>query len=162
MNRIVFLGVSALAACLLTGSAFADIYKCVNDSSNQVTYTNTKPLAGDKSCSLMTRDQPVSTVNGGKKPGASASPSPASFPKVDTDTQKSRDNDRRKILESELATETKALEDAKKQLAEQEAVRNGNEKNYQKYLDRVQQYKDVVSLHERNIEALNKELAKLR
>ena len=38
----------------------------------------------------------------------------------------------------------------------------GDEKNYQKYLDRIQGYKDKVALHERNIEALNKELAKLR
>jgi hypothetical protein len=51
---------------------------------------------------------------------------------------------------------------ASKELTEQESVRLGDERNYQKYLDRVQSFKDKVALHERNIEALNKELAKLR
>ncbi|MGL4408555.1 MAG: DUF4124 domain-containing protein, partial [Zoogloea sp.] len=47
-------------------------------------------------------------------------------------------------------------------LAEQEAVRYGDERNYQKVLDRLQPYKDKVQMHERNIEALRRELANLR
>ncbi len=157
MNRTHLL--AAIATCLLASTAQADIYKCMDDSGH-TTYTNGKPEAGQKNCSLMTKDQPVSTAAPQKK--ASATPTPASFPKVDGDTQKSRDNDRRKILETELATETKALAAAKKELAEQEATRLGDEKNYQKFLDRVQPYKDKVALHERNIDALNKEIAKLK
>lgn len=157
MNRTHLL--AAIATCLLASTAQADIYKCMDDSGH-TTYTNGKPEAGQKNCSLMTKDQPVSTAAPQKK--ASATPTPASFPKVDGDTQKSRDNDRRKILETELATETKALAAAKKELAEQEATRLGDEKNYQKFIDRVQPYKDKVALHERNIDALNKEIAKLK
>ena len=114
MNRTHLL--AAIATCLLASTAQADIYKCMDDSGH-TTYTNGKPEAGQKNCSLMTKDQPVSTAAPQKK--ASATPTPASFPKVDGDTQKSRDNDRRKILETELATETKALAAAKKELAEQ-------------------------------------------
>ena len=160
MNRISCLAV--VAVWLMIPTAQADIYKCVDDNGH-TTYTNDKPGSA-KNCSLMTKDQPVSTAaqQTAKKSRAATTPTPSSFPKVDGDTQKTRDNDRRKILETELETETKALAAAKKDLAEQEANRLGDEKNYQKYLDRVQKYKDAVSLHERNIEALNKEIAKLK
>lgn len=162
MKRFTCLVLPALAACLAAPAAEADIYKCVTDS-GQITYTNAKPSTHDKGCSLMTKDQPVSSGGGGsKKSGAAANPTPSNFPKVDSGTQKNRDNDRRKILESELDAETKALEAAKKELAEQESIRNGDEKNYQKYLDRVQPYKDTVALHQRNIDSLNKELSKLQ
>ena len=50
----------------------------------------------------------------------------------------------------------------RKELEEQESVRYGNERNYQKLLDRVQPYKDKVQLHERNIEALRREISNLR
>ena len=93
---------------------------------------------------------------------AAGTPSPAGFPKVDGDTQKARDNDRRKILEQELATEQKNLDQAKKELAEQEAVRTGDERNYQRVIERLQPFKDKVALHERNIEALKKEIGNLK
>lgn len=146
-----------LAGLFLTPSVvLADVYKCVDDDGH-VTYTNTKPSAKAK-CTALSRDQRVSTVPG----RASNAPSPSGFPKVDGDTQKARDNDRRKILDQELATEQKMLDEAKKALAEQEAVRTGDERNYQRVLDRLQPYKDKVALHERNIEALKKEIGNLR
>lgn len=159
MNRTHCL--AALAACLLASTVQADIYKCQDDSGH-TTYTNGKPETGQKNCVLMTKDQPVSTAPGTTPKKASSTPTPSSFPKVDDSTQKNRDGDRRKILETELATETKALAAAKKELAEQEAIRLGDEKNYQKYIDRIQGFKDKVTLHERNIDALNKEIAKLK
>lgn len=136
--------------------AWADVYKCVGDDGH-VTYTNTKPAAKVK-CTMLSRDQRVSTVPG----RAANTPSPAGFPKVDGDTQKARDNDRRKILEQELATEQKNLGEAKKELAEQEAVRTGDERNYQRVIERLQPFKDKVALHERNLEALKKEISNLR
>lgn len=136
--------------------AWADVYKCVDDDGH-VTYTNTKPSAKAK-CAALSRDQRVSTVPG----RATNTPSPPGFPKVDGDTQRARDSDRRKILEQELATEQKNLDQAKKELAEQEAIRTGNERNYQRVLDRLQPFKDKVALHERNLEALKKEIGNLR
>lgn len=65
--------------------------------------------------------------------------SPAGFPKVDGDTQKKRDDTRRKILEDELAAEEKLLADARKSNA-----------------------KGEVELHEKNVDALKKELANLK
>ena len=83
-------------------------------------------------------------------------------PRVSEDTQKMRDDDRRRILDEELAEETKQLAQAKEQLASQEAVRNGNERNYERFLERVQPYRDAVATHERNIEALKREIANLK
>lgn len=136
--------------------AWADVYKCVDDDGH-VTYTNTKPSSKAK-CSALSRDQRVSTVPG----RAANTPSPTGFPKVDGNTQKARDNDRRKILEQELETEQKNLDQAKKELAEQEAVRTGDERNYQRVIDRLQPFKDKVALHERNLEALKKEIGNLK
>jgi hypothetical protein len=84
------------------------------------------------------------------------------FPKVDSQTQKKRDGERRRILEEELATEQQQLDAAKQQLAEQESVRTGGERNYQKFLDRVQPFRDAVANHERNIEAIKREIANLK
>lgn len=97
----------------------------------------------------------------------SAQPKPrgderTNFPRVDGDTQRKRDAERRRILEQELASEQQQLEAAKQALAEQEAVRTGSERNYQRYLDRVQPYRDAVTNHERNIEAIQRELNALR
>lgn len=147
---------SVWAVAWLAMPAWADVYKCV-DEDGHVTYTNTKPSPKAK-CNALSRDQRVSTVPG----RAANTPSPAGFPKVNGDVQKARDNDRRMILEQELATEQKNLDQARKELAEQEAVRTGDERNYQRVLDRLQPYKDKVALHERNLEALKKEIGNLK
>ena len=90
--------------------------------------------------------------------GAAANPSPAGFPKVQEDTQKARDGDRRHILEQELAGEQRSLEQARKELAEQEALRTANDGRQ----DRILPYKDRVGQHERNIQAIQKELSNLK
>jgi hypothetical protein len=61
-------------------------------------------------------------------------------------------------LEQELATEEGLLAQAKQALAEQEAIRNGDERNYARVLERLQPYKDNVDLHQKNIEALKREI----
>lgn len=132
----------------------ADIYKLV-DEHGRVTYSNA-PLKGAKKLNL----DPISTVAMPKPKTPVASP--AGFPRVDGETQKKRDGTRRDILEQELAAERKLLDEAQKALAEGEATRMGDERNYQKYLDRVERLKSGVTLHEKNIEALNKELAGVR
>jgi len=68
----------------------------------------------------------------------------------------------RDVLESELASEQQLLAQAQKQLAEQEAVRYGDEKNYARVLERLQPYKDNVDLHQKNIDALKRELSNIR
>ena len=93
---------------------------------------------------------------------ATASPTPLGFPKVDTATQKNRDDSRRRILEEELSGEEKALVQAKAELTQQESIRTGDERNYQRVLDRLQKYKDEVERHEKNVQALKKELSNVK
>lgn len=138
----------------------ADVmYQCIDEQGNK-TFSNIKPSKNVK-CTPLDLG-PAASVPSPKPSAGAKTPSPATFPKVGEDTQRARDNDRRKILENELEAEQKNLEEAKKELAEQEAVRLGNERNYQKVLDRLAPYKDKVALHERNIEAIQRELAKVR
>lgn len=149
-----------VAAGLAAQPAHADIYKCV-DGEGHTTYTNDKSRAAG--CKLLASEMPVSTVPG---PASSTSrpATPAAsggFPSVSGDQQKARDSERRRILMAEMDAENKSLEEAKKALSDGEAVRLGDERNYQKYLDRIQGLKDNVALHERNIDALRKELSKL-
>lgn len=151
---------TSLALLLIAASMPAvanTIFKCT-DENGGILISNTKV---DKSCKAVVSG-PDSAMPAPKARSAAANPSPAGFPKVGEDTQKARDNDRRRILEQELASEQKNLEQAKKDLADQEATRSGDERNYQRVLDRLQPYKDRVAQHERNIEAINKEMANLR
>ncbi len=154
----VALAVTALAAMPLA-HAQNTVWKCV-DGEGRSHYTNVKEEAKGTGCRIVSEGK-VSTVPASKL-AAAVAPSPASFPKVDKDTQKARDDGRRKILEDELAAENRSLDEAKAKLAEQESVRNGDEKNYQKVLDRLKPYQDTVDRHERNIAALQREISNLR
>ncbi|MBK7956611.1 MAG: DUF4124 domain-containing protein [Candidatus Accumulibacter sp.] len=141
-----------------------DIYKCA-DPDGRVTYSNVPT----KSCRKLILD-PVNLAPSAKPPAATGTrtATPGSFPKVDEQTQKSRDGDRRRILENELAAEQKNAEQAKKELAEQEGIvlpserMQGGAISGGKVQERIQTYKDKVALHQRNIEAIHREIANLR
>ncbi len=150
----------ALLALALAAPAWGDTFKCI-DANGRATYTNMKEETRGKQCSLVMREISVVPAVPAAR-AASASPSPAGFPKVDAATQKNRDSSRRRILEEELSGEEKALSQAKTELAEQEGIRTGDEKNYQRVLDRLQKYKDEVERHEKNILALKKELSNVK
>lgn len=137
---------------LLALPVYAEIYKQV-DENGRVTYSN-QPMKGAKKVDL----PELSTVPGQKSQTAS----PANFPKVDGKTQKDRDDVRKRILGEELKAEEKSLVEAQAALQEGEATRNGNERNYQKYLDRVQGLRDTVVQHEKNVDAIRRELAALK
>ena len=140
----------------------ADIYECVDPNGNK-RFTNIKAEA--KGCKLLNVSVP-NTVPPPKSPaakgGAAMTPTPSAFPKVDADTQRQRDTDRRRILEQELTNEEKLLDQAKKELAAQDSVRLGSERNYQRVIERLEPYKKKVKLHEDNIASLKRELAATR
>ena len=146
-----------LFALCISPLAHAQVYKCV-DADGKTTYTNDRNIA--RGCKALDADQNVSSIPA-PRPTTSQSTS-SSFPKVTPDAQRQRDDSRRQVLEKELATEESALADARKALSEQEAIRLGNEANYQKVLDRLQPFKDKADLHQRNVDALRKEISGLR
>jgi hypothetical protein len=154
----------ACAAFTVASGAYAQgtVWKCM-EQDNRAHYTNIKKETENKQCTVVTKE--VSVV-GGPPPqpqrAAAATPTPPNFPKVDRDTQKSRDDGRRRILEDELTSEEKSLGDARAKLTEQESVRNGDEKNYQRVLDRLKPYQEAVDRAERNVSALKREIGGLR
>jgi hypothetical protein len=162
--RLSMIALFLSGAFLAASPAWSQVFRCVDDD-NRVTYSNDPASAKNKECSRLQLEPetviPPARVPA-RTPGAASNPTPVDFPKVTSAEQKAKDNDRRTILSQELANEKTALEKARKDLEEQKAVRLGNEQNYQKTLDRLQPYEEQVAQHERNIAALNKELANLK
>jgi len=127
------------------------IYKCADENGSTL-ISNTKV---DKNCRPVVSNPDTSLpAPRPKSSPISASPSPAGFPRVADDTQKARDGDRRRILEQELSTEQRSLDLAKKDLADQETARVTG--------DRLLPYRERVGQHERNIQAINRELSNLK
>jgi hypothetical protein len=158
--------VSVLALATLAGNpvqAQGEIWMCVDEHGNR-TFTN---LGDTKRCKKLDV-QPVMTVpatkSSGKAAGGSAAsaPTPSDFPKVDPATQKNRDATRRQLLEDELKKEERTLAELEKTYNNGEPERQGNEKNYQKYLDRVQQLKDDIARTRNNIAEIKRELGTVR
>lgn len=149
------MSVRTLAAVALLGAgvchAQSATYRCLDDHGRS-TYTNVKEEMAGKKCTLVSRE--VSVV---PAPAVKAVPPPPATPSV-----ASRTVDRRKILEEELGDEEKRLGEARGKLAEQQGIRNGDERNYQKVLDRLKPFQDSVDQHEKNIAQLKRELSSLR
>jgi hypothetical protein len=158
------------AGVMLHGAAFAQttVYKCV-DAQGRVEFTDT----GKKGCKALDLPGyiPAPLERRGPAPGAArpasaapaaATPSPSNFPRVDTSQQRARDDDRRGILADELRAEEKKLADLRAAFNNGEPERQGNERNYAKYQERVAQMRDDISRTERNIEALRREIANIR
>jgi predicted RNase H-like nuclease (RuvC/YqgF family) len=136
---------------------------CINDNGKKE-YKNT----GDtKGCTRM--DLPnITTIPGPPKRAvvqtAAAKPSsaPVDFPKIDSNTQKTRDNDRRQILLDEMKSEETKLARLKQEFNNGEPERRGDERNYAKYQERVAALKDDIGRTEKNVEALKRELGNLK
>jgi sugar-specific transcriptional regulator TrmB len=85
----------------------------------------------------------------------------ADRPREDGSTRASARERQRQILQKELANEQELLAKAKTELAEQESVRNGDERNYARVIERLKPYQDSVETHEKNIDSLRRELGNL-
>ena len=85
-----------------------------------------------------------------------------SFPRIDSQIQKRRDQDRFQILMEEVRTEESRLADLRRDYQTGEPERLGSERNYAKYQERVAQMKDDIQRTEKNIEALKREIGKLK
>jgi len=145
--------------------AQAEIYKHV-DAEGHVTYSNV-PMKGSTRLNLEPATSGGGKASGGGsgRPRASSTPTPAGFPRVDQDTQKQRDGKRQDILADELASERKALEAAKNNLAEgqenPETFKGKDGKTFRnvpKYEEKIQKLQEDVTLHQKNVELLEKEL----
>ena len=136
-------------------------YRCPNNdykntiSAKEAEKLGCKKLGGAPVTVIqMTKPRPQGTA----VPAAAAGSGSA---KVDPAAQRARDSDARRILENELRTEEERLAAMKKEYNNGQPERQGNEQNYQKYVDRVGQLSAAITRKEADIAAIRRELQKL-
>jgi septal ring factor EnvC (AmiA/AmiB activator) len=150
----------ALAGLLLCGSSYAqqattEIWRCI-DAEGRRHYTNSKKDGVGMKCELVTSQINIAP------PLAQPRDRGPDFPRETPGQGVSARERQREILERELATERESLNRARQALAEQESVRTGDERNYARVEERLQPFKDTVQNHEKNIQALQRELGNLK
>ncbi len=163
-----------LATVLPSGLASADIHRCI-DGDGLVTFTDS-PSRKFKECTLLYRDAPAAqapragTGSGTQQPGQAAvrprtetpaaatrgNPGPENFPRIDRSEQRDRDLKARQIVERELSSEQRLLEDARRQLAALGATATD------KSDPRAREWQAAVSRHERNIAEIQRQLAVMK
>jgi hypothetical protein len=156
---------AALAAAPAIGqSSSSTVYRCPGPP---VEYTDqiTPAQAAARNCRTI-ENAPITIVTPIKptpRPGVSpaAASRPANGARVDPAEQRARDSDARKILESELRKEEDALAALQKEFNNGEPERLGSERNYQRYLDRVEDMRNAIARKQADIAAVKRELAKL-
>lgn len=131
-----------------------EIFKC-RDAQGHWTYTNDRRQAEKEKCELVASQINVSPA---QKPARPAS-SPSNFPRESSAERAAGKGRQREILQQELASEEAALSKARQALAEQESVRSGDERNYARVEERLKPFKESVESHQKNIEALRREIA---
>ena len=93
--------------------------------------------------------------------GSGASVARSGEAKVDPAAQRQRDGDARRILEAEFKREEDKLVVQRREYNNGEPERRGEERNFQRYLDRVADMKAGIARTESDIAALKREIAKL-
>ena len=150
------------AACLPAAAQESKtVYRCPG---NVYTDALSAKEAHDKGCRTI-EGAPITIVQSVKpRPNAAAPAAPAARPadsRVSANEQRARDSDARRILESELRRAEDQLAGMKQEYNNGEPERLGNERNYQKYLDRVAEMKAGIDRKEADVAAIKRELAKL-
>ena len=151
---IVAFGALAGVGAMPARAQVTEIYKCV-DKGGRPLYTSDKKDMDGKKCELVSREVNVVPA---QKPVPVPAPRAGGFPRESASDRAVAKGRQRDILEQELAKEEGLLAKARQSLSEQEAIRNGDERNYARVLERLQPFKDDVDLHQKNIEALKREL----
>jgi hypothetical protein len=165
---ILLLGAVVQVAAAQPASNDKQVYRCPG---NPVLYTDTISAkeAKDKGCKSI-EGTPITIVPAVKARPSTGSGTSTASPgnsqrtsegRVDESDQRARDNDARRILEDELRKEEIALAALKAEYNNGEPDRRGDEKNYQKYLDRTAELKAGIARKESDVAALKRELGKL-
>jgi hypothetical protein len=157
---------SMLAAA---GSAIAQeskiVYRCPGPP---VLYTDSisPQEAREKGCRGI-EGAPITIVQG-RRPTPTSAATPAnggaSRPageRVDPAAQRARDADARRILGDELRREEERLAQMQREFNNGEPERRGDERNFQKYQDRVAEMRAAILRKEADIAAIRREMAKL-
>ncbi len=159
-------------------SAFADIYTCKHvDGSTEI--TDSPCARGATVLSVLKSPKPQGQVvvgdgmggtkivqsgkNGAPSAANKASSKPGLTARVEPNVQRDRDDMRKRVLNTELEQEEKALIDARAQFngGNPQALADESQ-NSPKYLDRRARLSQTVSLQERSVAAIRQELSNVR
>jgi hypothetical protein len=136
------------------------LYRCPgNDYRNTIT-----PREAEKMGCRKVEGAPVTVIQSTRPrsgTAATTTATTASGVKVDPVAQRQRDSDARRILENELKSEEGKLAAMEKEFNGGQPERLGDEKNYQKYLDRVAEMRSAIERKQIDIAALRREIQKL-
>jgi hypothetical protein len=157
-----------IALPTLAQEASKPVYRCPGPP---VLYTDALSAqeAKEKNCRTI-EGAPITIVQAPPKPKPTAAgPAPAASngapsrpgEKVDPAAQRARDSDAKRILSDELKREEERLAALVKDFNGGEPERRGDERNFQKYADRVADMKAAITRKEADVAALKRELAKL-
>jgi hypothetical protein len=141
----------------------AGVYRCPGPP---VLYTDSISPQEAKTRNCRTIESaPITVIQGPKpRPAASAPANGEGRPadsRVDPNEQRLRDNDARRILQTELQQEEGRLAQLQRDFNNGQPERQGDERNYQRYLDRVAEMRAGIARKEADIAAIKRELAKL-
>ena len=150
--RKLLLAVALGSLAVPAAAQVTEIFKC-RDAQGRWTYTNDRRQAEKEKCEVV-----ASQINVAPPP-SQKSARPSNFPRESSSERASAKGRQREILQQELASEEAALAKAKQALAEQESVRSGDERNYARVEERLKPYQETVENHQKNIEALRREIA---
>lgn len=159
LNRLPAL---LLIAASLGAQAQGTVYRCPGPP---VLYTDALSAkeARDQGCRTI-EGTPITVMQTVKpRPAASAASaeSRGAESRVDAGQQRVRDDERRRVLQTELRQAEERLANAQKEYGNGQGERRGDERNYQRYLDRMSELKDSIARHEADVQALKREIAKL-
>ena len=154
-------------AGLIGSTAFAQtttatVYRCPG---KPVLYTDSISAkeARERGCAVL-ENAPITVIQSPKPralaPVASGALGAPPVVRIDPAEQRARDSDARRILEAELKREEDRLASLKAEFNNGEPERRGDEKNYQKYQERVADMKAALARKESDIVALKREIGK--
>jgi hypothetical protein len=157
-----FLAISALMLLASAVHAQGTVYRCPGPP---VLYTDALSAreAADKGCRTI-EGTPITVVQAPRpRSGAPADPNAKSpgDARIDANQQKFRDTERRRLLEAELRATEDRLSAARAEFNNGQGERRGDERNYQRYLDRMAGLKDSITRLEGDVQALKREISKL-
>lgn len=161
LNRLL---APLLAVASLGVQAQGTVYRCPGPP---VLYTDalTAKEAQEKGCRTI-EGTPITVLQaprprtGAAAPAASAEARGAEA-RIDAGQQRVRDDERRRVLQAELRSAEERLANAQREFNNGQGERRGDERNYQKYLDRMAELKDNIARYEADVQALRREIAKL-
>lgn len=173
-ERSRFLSTAALLALVSATPSWAQdaakpVYRCPGPP---VLYTDSLSAqeAKDKGCRTID-GAPVTVLQGPARPRPANGNAPAGTAaaggarpadgRIDANAQRARDSDARRILGDELRREEERLAAMQAEFNGGNPERSGDERNYQRYQERVAEMRAAITRKEADVAALKRELAKL-